>query len=158
VHSEIGQGTTLNVYLPAVEDRPLSGKSSNNNMSAPRGHETILLVEDEEAVRTTTKLALELLGYTVLEAESGTKAIRLCESHADPIHLLISDVIMPEMGGRLVAERVTAISPQIKVLFFSGYTDDAVVRHGISKSEVAFLQKPFRLEGLALKVREVLDQ
>jgi CheY-like chemotaxis protein len=93
----------------------------------------------------------------VLEAESGAAAIRQCKSHPDPIHLLISDVVMPEMGGRLVAERVATIKPEIKVLFFSGYTDDAVVRHGISKSEVAFLQKPFKLEGLANKVREVLD-
>jgi CheY-like chemotaxis protein len=157
VHSEIGQGTSFSIYFPSVETCQLSRKSSPHYKIAPRGNETIMLVEDEEAVRATTKLALQFLGYTVLEAESGAAAIRQCNSHPDPIHLLISDVVMPEMGGRLVAERVATIKPEIKVLFFSGYTDDAVVRHGISKSEVAFLQKPFKLEGLANKVREVLD-
>jgi PAS domain S-box-containing protein len=157
VESEIGQGTTLYVYFPSIESCQLSTKSSHDKI-VPRGKETVILVEDEDEVRTITRMALQFLGYTVLEAGSGTEAIRQCQSHPEPIHLLISDVVMPEMGGRQVAENVATIKPGIKVLFFSGYTDDAVVRHGISKSEVAFLQKPFRMEGLAKKVREVLDQ
>jgi CheY-like chemotaxis protein len=117
-----------------------------------------LLVEDEEAVRKITKLTLQSLGYTVLEAANGEEAFRVCERHLKPIQLLITDVVMPQLGGREVAERLSASRPGIKVLFLSGYTDDAVVRHGILTAEVAFMQKPFTALSLARKVREVLGQ
>jgi PAS domain S-box-containing protein len=158
VYTELGHGTSFKIYLPPVGDKVSSGKSLCGNKMAPHGKETILLVEDEDAVRAITKLALQSLDYTVLEARNGEEAVRICERHTEPIHLLITDVVMPEMGGRQVAERLASRKQGIKVLFLSGYTDDAVVRHGILQAEVAFLQKPFTPTALANKVREVLDQ
>jgi YesN/AraC family two-component response regulator len=101
---------------------------------------------------------LQMRGYQVLEAPNGTDAIRLVENHQGPIDLMVSDVVMPGMGGRQLAEKIVALRPEIKVLFVSGYTDDAVMRHGIHSSETNFLQKPFTGESLAQKVRKVLDQ
>ena len=158
VHSELGQGTTFTIYLPPVEEKLLSGKTPHGSKVAPHGNETIFLVEDDDAVRAITKLALQSLDYTVLEARNGEEAVRICERHTEPIQLLITDVVMPEMGGRQVAERLTARKQGIKVLFLSGYTDDAVVRHGVLQAEVAFLQKPFTPMALANKVRDVLDK
>ena len=157
VYSELGRGTTFKIYLPPVEEPASSGKFPHSPKVAPHGNETILLVEDEDGVRALTRLALQTHGYTVLEARNGKEALRVSERHEAPLHLLITDVVMPEMGGRLVAEHLTACKPGIKVLFLSGYTDDAVVRHGILEAEVAFLQKPFTPVGLVNKVREVLD-
>jgi CheY-like chemotaxis protein len=158
VYTELGRGTSFKIYLPLVEDKVSSGKSLHGVRVAPHGNETILLVEDDDAVRAITKLALQSLDYTVLEARNGEEAVRICERHTEPIQLLITDVVMPEMGGRQVAERLTARKQGIKVLFLSGYTDDAVVRHGILQAEVAFLQKPFTPMALANKVRDVLDK
>jgi CheY-like chemotaxis protein len=159
VHSELGRGTSFKVYFPSVDESlPIGRKSSHGAHDAPRGDETILLVEDEEAVRKITKITLQSLGYTVLEAANGREALHLCEQHPDPIHLMITDVVMPEIGGRQVAEILATCRPQTKVLFISGYTDDAVVRHGIQQSEAAFLQKPFKAASLAKKVRAVLDR
>jgi PAS domain S-box-containing protein len=158
VYSEPGRGATFKVYLPPVEERVPSGKSLHGLKVAPHGSETILLVEDEDAVRGITRLALQMHGYTVLEAKNGAEALKFCEQRQGPIHLLITDVVMPDMGGREVAESMTAFKPGIKILYLSGYTDDAVVRHGILQAEVAFLQKPFSPIALANKVREVLDQ
>lgn len=122
----------------------------------PHGDETILLVEDEAGVRALTQHVLQTCGYKVLEAAHGGEAIRIAEKHAGSIDLLITDVVMPGIGGRLVAERVVALKPGTKVLYLSGYTDDAVVRHGVLQSEAAFLQKPFTPSLLAVKVRKVL--
>jgi PAS domain S-box-containing protein len=158
VYSELGQGTSFKIYLPPVEDKASAGRYLLGPKITPHGNETVLLVEDEDAVRAITKLALQSLDYTVLEARNGEEAVRICEQHTEPIHLLITDVVMPEMGGRQVAERLAACKQGIKVLFLSGYTDDAVVRHGILQAEVAFLQKPFTPMALANKVRDVLDQ
>ncbi|MFL5245246.1 MAG: response regulator [Gemmataceae bacterium] len=157
VHTEVGRGTSFNVYLPSVDGIVDEDPSSDDPETAPHGTETIMLVEDEDEVRWITKLALECLGYTVLEAAHGAEAICMTECYPEPIHLLITDVVMPDMGGAEVAEKVAAIRPEIRALFLSGYTDDAVVRHGILESEVAFLQKPFSRTDLARKVREVLD-
>jgi len=157
VYSEVGRGTTFKVYLPRVET-PASAPPSRPGRSAmPRGSETVLLVEDEDGVRALTRHVLRGCGYTVLEARDGAEAIRVAQAHTGRIDLLTTDVVMPRMGGREVADRVSAIHPGIKLLFLSGYTDDAVVRHGILEAQVAFLQKPFTPTSLATKVRDVLD-
>ena len=117
----------------------------------------MLLVEDEPGVLALARHVLQLHGYTVLEASNGEKAVRMAGQHQGTIHLLVTDVVMPGMNGRQVAERVAALHPETKVLFLSGYTDDAVVRNGVLHAETAFLQKPFTPAALAQKVREVLD-
>ena len=158
VYSEVGCGTTFKVYLPPADERAAPGKSHHGTRIAPDGNETIVLVEDEDAVRGIARLALEMHGYHVLDARNGADALRFCEQHEGPIHLLITDVVMPDMGGREIAERLATCKPGTRVLYLSGYTDDAVVRHGILQADVAFLQKPFTPIALAHKVREVLDQ
>jgi CheY-like chemotaxis protein len=157
VYSEVGHGTTFKVYLPRVEQRPHLRKSFQGLAAMPRGSETVLLVEDEDGVRALARHVLQGCGYTVLEARDGAEAMRITGQQRGQIDLLITDVVMPRMGGREVAERLAAIHPAVKVLFLSGYTDDAVVRHGILEAQVAFLQKPFSTAALAAKVREVLD-
>jgi signal transduction histidine kinase len=155
VYSEPGQGTTFKIYFPiadAVEERPRAVPER----TIPTGHETILVAEDEADVRAWTVLALRSLGYTVLEAANGQEAVRLSDEYAGHIHVLVTDVVMPEMGGRDAAELIRPRHPELKVLYLSGYTDDAVVRHGILHDEVAFLQKPFTRQSLGQKVREVL--
>lgn len=157
VYSEPGEGTTFKIYLPRV-DEPLSGQKEEVIGEIPGGRETILVVEDEETVR---KLAVRLLkrqGYKVLEASGGGEAFVLCEKYKEPIHLILSDVVMPGMSGREVVERLQKIHPEAKVLYMSGYTDNVIVHHGILEEGIEFLQKPFTLEGLARKVREVLDK
>jgi signal transduction histidine kinase len=156
VYSEPGQGSTFKIYLPRA-DESAAVPVAPSRRNAPPGTETILLVEDDANVRAVTELALQMGGYRVLSAGEGRDAIRLAEEHPGPIHLLMSDVVMPGMGGRAVAEAVRALRPDIRVLYLSGYTDDAVVRHGILHEEVAFLQKPYTLVALATKVREVLS-
>ena len=114
-------------------------------------------MEDEDTVRGIARLALQIHGYNVLDAKNGAEALGIIEYHDGPIQLLVTDVVMPEMGGRQLAERVVMRKPKTKVLFLSGYNDDAVIRHGISRAETAFLQKPFTPIALANKVRDVLD-
>lgn len=155
--SEVGHGATFKVYLPRTQQRLSSGKSDPGFAVMPRGCETVLLVEDEDGVRVLARHILQGCGYTVLEARDGAHALRLVEQHEGRIDLLVTDVVMPRMSGREVAERLVAMSPRLKVLFLSGYTDDAVMRHGILEVEVAFLQKPYNPALLAAKVREVLD-
>jgi two-component system, cell cycle sensor histidine kinase and response regulator CckA len=121
-----------------------------------RGSETILLVEDEDGVRALARHILQDCGYTLLEARDGPEAEQLARQHQGRIDLLVTDVILPRMGGREIAERLAGMQPSMKILFLSGYTDDAVVRHGILEAQVAFLQKPFSPVSLATKVREVL--
>jgi DNA-binding NarL/FixJ family response regulator len=159
VYSEVGRGTTFKVYLPRVAGAVVfAGKSHPGLTAAPHGGETILLVEDEAGVRALIRHILQDCGYTVLEAQDGAEAVRGAAKHSQRIDLLVTDVVMPRMGGREAASRLTAMRPGMKVLFLSGYTYDAVVRHGILEAEVAFLQKPFTPASLALKVREVLDR
>jgi PAS domain S-box-containing protein len=157
VYSEVGHGTTFKVYLPRVNERPALGRPQPGLAVMPRGSEMVLLVEDEDAVRALARYVLQQCGYTVLEARDGSEAVQRAGQHPGRIDLLMTDVVMPRMGGREVAERLTELHPGVKVLFLSGYTEDAVVRHGILEAQVAFLQKPFRPGALAAKVREVLD-
>ena len=156
VYSEPARGTTVRVYLPAVDD-PLPARPPAAPGETPPGTETVLLAEDEDAVRAVARVALGRAGYTVLEAADGEQAVEVAVAHAGRIDLLVTDVVMPRVGGRQVAEAVRLLHPAVRVLYLSGYTEDAVVRNGISESEAAFLQKPFTLDGLARKVRAVLD-
>jgi PAS domain S-box-containing protein len=156
VYSELGHGTTFKVYFPRVHEA-VTVEHAVRRTPVPTGNETILLVEDEEAVRRVSRRILQERGYHVIEAPSGDEAVRLAEMHADPIHLLVTDVVMPGISGRELAERLQASRADLRVLYLSGYADDAVVRHGILDATVNFLQKPFTMEGLSRKVREVLD-
>lgn len=156
VTSEVGHGTTFRVLLPVAEVLPLEAKASVL-VPATRGTEPVLLVEDDHAVRALCTLALESQGYTVLAAPSGPKALELLRTNASAIRLMVTDVVMPEMSGRQLADAALVIAPDLKVLFISGYTDDAVFRHGVRDASDAFLQKPFTPLGLARKVREMLD-
>ena len=158
VYSELGRGTTFKIYLPLIDDAVPSGKSHADSKPMLKGDEVILLVEDEDTVRSFARYTLQMQGYTVLEASEGEAALRIAEQHPGKIHLLLTDVVMPRMGGRQVAEQLVQARPGIKVLYLSGYTDDAVVRHGILEAEVAFLQKPFTPSTLIQKVRAVLDE
>jgi nitrogen-specific signal transduction histidine kinase len=157
VYSEPGLGTTFKVYLPRVHEPVSRGKSRAGQAPLPRGTETLLLVEDDESVRSLTGMVLRQGGYTVLEAGDGGEAVRIAGGHAGSIHLLVTDVVLPQTGGRQLAERLLGLHPGMRVLYLSGYTDDAVVRHGILEDQVHFLSKPFSPAVLALKVREVLD-
>ena len=158
VASEPGRGSSFSIYLPQVTEGGGAARTAGASREIPAGSETILLVEDQNELRTLARHMLEMRGYIVLEASHGADALRLVETHPGPIHLLVSDVVMPGMGGRQLAEKILALRPEIKVLFVSGYTDDAVMRHGIHSSETNFLQKPFTGEALSQKVRKVLDQ
>ena len=157
VTSEAGDGATFDIYLPAIEAAHSPGPLPETSSDAA-GLETILLVEDDAAVRVLTRQALERYGYRILEAESGREALRLAESNAESIDLLITDVVMPELGGRELAETLVARRPKLKVLFVSGYTEDALLRQGIAQARSAYLQKPFTLLSLAKRAREILDQ
>lgn len=158
VYSEPGRGATFKIYLPQVREPASSGKSLNGLQTIPKGSETLLLVEDEDAVRALAGHVLRSCGYTVLEATNGKEAVRLLEVATKPIDLLVSDVVMPHLGGRQLVKQLTTLRPGLKTLFLSGYTDDAIVRHGVLEEGFAFLQKPFTTIGLAQKVREVLDE
>jgi two-component system, cell cycle sensor histidine kinase and response regulator CckA len=157
VYSEPGKGTTFKIYLPRVTERP--ARSSQERRPAPplRGSEMILVVEDEEGIRKLIRSILQQAGYTVVDASNGAEALRFCETHSEPIHLMISDVVMPQMSGRELANRLASLRPEIKVLFMSGYTDNAIVRHGVLEPDTPFLQKPFTPVSLTNKVREVLE-
>ncbi|PYP71977.1 MAG: hybrid sensor histidine kinase/response regulator [Gemmatimonadetes bacterium] len=156
LYSEPGHGTSFKIYMPRVDE---SAERATPAAAAPlpRGTETILVVEDAPAVRAVTRQVLERQGYTVLEAPNGGAALVLATKHHGPIHLLLTDVVMPGVNGRQLAEQLARPRPDMMVLFTSGYTDDSVVRHGVLESGIAYLQKPFTPDGVARKVREVLD-
>src|SRR2546421_3075940 len=156
VYSEPGQGTSFKVYLPRVAEAPEPARPDVAAAAPLRGSETVLLVEDDEMVRNLTRRMLAGRGYTVLTASRGEDAMGVVERHAGSIDLLVTDVVMPGMSGRALAQRLLAMRPGLKVLYLSGYTDDAIVHHGMLEPGVAFLQKPFSADVLARKVREVL--
>ncbi len=158
VYSEVDCGTTFKIFFPTADRAAVARASASPpGLRSTLGSETILLVEDEESVRILARAILRKCGYNVLEAQSGGDAFLLCEQHAAPIHLLLTDVVMPRMSGRQLAERLLSVRPDMKVLYMSGYTDDAVVRHGILESTINFIQKPITPQSLARKVREVLS-
>jgi CheY-like chemotaxis protein len=157
VQSEPGKGTTFRTYLPRVEEAVQNVSQLPREPSQSRGSETVLLVEDEEAVRQLVRETLEAKGYRILEADHGAAALEIAEQHGGPIDILITDVVMPGMGGREVSARLCAAHPRARVLYLSGYAEDAIVHDGVLEPGASFLQKPFSLQALARKVREVLS-
>jgi two-component system cell cycle sensor histidine kinase/response regulator CckA len=158
VYTELGNGTTVKVYLPCVEEEV---SAEDLGLAEPQtttnGCEVVLLTEDEDEVRSLARDILEMNGYSVLEAACGEEALRIARSHPGAIHLLLTDVVMPGMSGGELAHRLAGIRKDLKVLFMSGYPDDAIVRHGVLGAEAHFIQKPFTLDALARKVRDVID-
>ena len=156
VYSELGRGTTIKIYMPRIEAsaQPIE---HGDAPTLPRGSATILLVEDEESLRELNLELMQGLGYTVLLAAYGAQALQIAEEHSGRIDLLLTDVVMPGMSGRELAERLAFTRPEMKVLYMSGYTDNVIVHHGILESGIAFLQKPFTRDELARKLREVLE-
>ncbi len=157
VYSEVGVGTTFKIYLPLVEEKLEGAEAGTASSDLLTGTEKILLVEDEDMVRRITRDTLEMSGYEVLEARDGAEAIAICEQEDCGIDLLITDVVMPRMSGRELAERLAVLRPGLRVLYMSGYTDNAIVHHGVLEAGISFLGKPFTANALAHKVREVLD-
>ena len=157
VYSESGQGTTFKIYLPRHFDEA-NEKQEEEQVDIHGGHETILLVEDELALLEMTKSMLENLGYQVMAAGTPNNGIELANKHTDGIHLLLTDVVMPEMNGLDLSKRLLTLYPDLKSLFMSGYTADVIARHGILNEGVRFIQKPFSRQDLAATVRKVLDE
>jgi two-component system cell cycle sensor histidine kinase/response regulator CckA len=156
VYSEVGLGTTFKVYLPRV-DAPVEGARALTPRATLGGSETILLVEDDDQVRLVARGILRKNGYQVIDARHAGEALLHAETHAGSIHLLLTDVVMPQMSGPALAKRLTKLRPDMKVLCMSGYTDDSIVRHGVLETRIAYLQKPFTPDALATRVRDVLD-
>jgi PAS domain S-box-containing protein len=156
VYSEPGQGTTLKLYFPRVTEAAQQSEMKETAPPQARADETILVVEDEQSVRDLTVRILRRLGYSVLVASGGEEAIQLAKAYSSEISLLLTDVVMPGMSGRQVAEHLLAIRPDLKVLYLSGYTDSTVVHHGVLEHGQNFLPKPFNREVLAQKIRDIL--
>jgi PAS domain S-box-containing protein len=156
VYSEPGRGTSFKVYFPRVDD-PVAVEEAVTAGEPPGGKESILVVEDDAAVRTLVRQSLQRLGYHVLEAPDGESALAVAAKHPEPIHLVLTDLIMPRMSGRNLAEKVVELRPDVAVLYVSGYTDDALVHHGVLEAGANYLEKPFTFDALARKVRQVLD-
>ncbi len=157
VYSEPGLGTTFRVCLPAVVGAGEAVPEPREDLPPKRGSETILVAEDEESIRRLACRMLEGFGYRALPAAGSEEALRLCERHEGPIDLILTDVVLPGMGGPDLAWRAAATRPSLKVLFMSGYTDESILQRGMLEIGTAFLQKPFTPNALARKVREVLD-
>jgi CheY-like chemotaxis protein len=161
VYSEPAKGTTFKIYFPKASG-PSAGAADRRSTSerplpdSDRGSETILLVEDDEQVRAVARGILRRSGYVVLDAPNAGEALLICEQHGAKIHLLLTDVVLPRMSGRQLAERLATTRPEMKVLFMSGYTDDAILQHGVLNSGVCYLQKPLTSGSLTQKVKDVL--
>ena len=157
VTSDPGKGATFHIYLPRIEESAAEPKTVPASTASTCGQETVLLVEDSEVVRRLVREILERNGYNVLEASQGSDAILVCSGHKGAIHLILTDVVMPGMSGRELCTRLTPLYPGVKVIYMSGYTDDAIGHHGVLEPGTAYLQKPFTPNALERKVREVLD-
>jgi DNA-binding NtrC family response regulator len=158
--SEPGRGTTFKVYFPRSfeADEADEAEEAEAREVSGRGTETILLVEDEPGVRAFARRALERAGYAVLEAENGAEALAIVEGHRGEIDLLLTDVVMPRMSGKVLAQRLLARRPGLRVVYMSGHTEDAIVDHGVMDGGTDFIAKPIALETLLARVRAVLDQ
>ncbi|MGH9748021.1 MAG: CHASE4 domain-containing protein [Candidatus Acidiferrales bacterium] len=157
VYSELDHGTTFKIYLPQVTANVDHVVAEKAQTGPARGNETVLFVEDEESVRELVRDYLGKSGYRVLDAPDGIQALDTAAAHPGPIHILVTDVVMPRLSGRELVTQLSAARPDLRVLYISGYTDDSIFRHGVLEGDVAFLQKPFNLKDLAQKIREVLD-
>ena len=158
VYSELGRGTTIKICLPVAAEEVVAVADTSDVLAPPiKGAETILLVEDAARVREVVREILEMNGYRILEAQHGAEALEISGRHDGPIHLMVTDVVMPQMSGRELAQRLAPLRPEMRVLYMSGYTDDAIVRHGVLEAGTAFLSKPFTPDALAAKVRSLLD-
>ena len=157
VESELGHGTTFTIHLPRVENPAPVGGRSRGSVELGEGRETILLVEDEDGVRELAREVLQGHGYTVIEARDGESALRIVEHLRERLHLLLTDVVMPKMGGLELVRRLITRHPDVKVLYMSGYPDGALGEQGVLEPGAMLLQKPFTPNGLADKVRQVLD-
>ena len=158
IYSEPGQGTTFKIYLPRVQGEEVPLKKEDAPQELLQGSETVLIVEDDKAVRNFSKKVLKRSGYNILEAQDGEEALMLSKAHEGHIDLLLTDMVMPKMSGKDLADRLLALRPETKVLFMSGYTDNAIIRHGTLEPDANFLQKPFTPEILTQRIRKVLDQ
>ncbi len=157
VYSEAGQGSTFRIYLPRFVADEDTDKALPKKKTAAAGSETILLVEDESTILRMTRMMLERKGYTVIPAATPAEAMEKAKNHPGPIHLIMTDVVMPEMNGRDLAEQIILLYPDIRLLFMSGYTANVIAHHGVLDEGVAFIQKPFSMADMTAKVREVLD-
>jgi CheY-like chemotaxis protein len=159
VYSEVGIGTTFKIYLPRVDQPLVAAAQAIQNEPVPRGTETLLVVEDDPTLRRLTRGILEAQGYEVLIASNGADALETARQHTGkPIRLVLTDVIMPVMGGNVMAEWLKAMNPDLKILFSSGYTDDAISHHGVLQPGIEFLPKPYTPSALARRVRALLDK
>lgn len=157
IYSEPGKGTTFTIHLPRQEEECQKTLQEAKSAPLPTGHETILLVEDEQEILHVTALLLKKQGYSLLTAGTPGEAVRLAHAHRGEIDLLITDVIMPEMNGKDLSDTLLNLNPQLKCLFMSGYTADIIAQHGVLDEGVSFIQKPFSLPDLTIKVRDVLN-
>jgi len=157
VESKEGQGTTFKIYLPCAEAMAQPMPTLASNLVMPVGHETILLVEDEAEVRHLARQVLTGQGYKVLESANGQEALQVVSRYTDPIHLLLTDVVMPGLNGKALAEQLARTRPNLKIIYISGYIDEAIAHHGVLEPGIILLQKPFSPTELARKVRDVLD-
>ena len=153
----MGIGTTFRIYLPRVDEKAESGVNLDDRSDLSRGSETILIAEDEDSVRTLIEEILQTHGYNVLSAANGSEATLMSERHKGPIHLLVTDIIMPQMSGPELARHMTIQRPGMKVLFLSGYANDSILEQNSIVSGGSFLQKPFSPETLTLKIREIIE-